>query len=288
VEFSAGWLDPPVSVALRRLERARGELRLEFKRRASQSVLASLYQDGCLKARMPRLRGNVPEAICINTSGGVTDGDTLHTAVTCHPDASAVVSGQAAERVYRSRGDAAIISATLTLHECSRLAWLPQETILFDGGRLARSIDVHMCESASLFAVESTILGRTAMGESVTTGSFSERWQINVGGQLEYVDAFDLIDADLAKQATRAAVLGGRIAFATAIYIGRDAAEVLNCIRALDQPPGCERGASRLGNVVVTRIAGTSGALLRADIHAIVAAITERIEDMSVPKVWLL
>jgi urease accessory protein len=277
-----------VSVALQRLERARGELRLEFKRRASRSVLANLYQDGCLKARMPRLRGSVPEAVCINTSGGITDGDTLHTAVTCHPDASAVVSGQAAERVYRSRGGAGVIGATLTLHEGSRLAWLPQETILFNGGRLARSIDVHMCESASLFAVESAVLGRTAMGESVSVGSFSERWHITVDGQLAYVDKFGLQDADLAEQTARAAVLGGRIALATVIYVGRDAAEVLDCIRVLDEPKDCQRGASLLGNLVVARIAGTTGAPLRAAIHAAVGAVAERVEDMRMPKVWML
>jgi urease accessory protein len=277
-----------VSVALQRLERARGELRLEFKRRESRSVLAGLYQDGCLKARMPRLRGSVPEAVCINTSGGITDGDTLQMAVTCHPDASAVVSGQAAERVYRSRGEAGVIGTTLTLQEGSRLAWLPQETILFDGGRLARSIDVHMSGSASLFAVESAVLGRTAMGESVCAGSFTERWHINVDGQLAYVDAFGLNDADFAEQTGRAAVLGGRIALATAIYVGPDAAGVLDCIRVLDEPAGCQCGASLLGNLVVTRIAGTTGAPLRAALHAIVGAVTERIEDMRMPKVWML
>jgi urease accessory protein len=277
-----------VTIGLQRLERSRGELRLEFKRRGPQSVLAGLYQDGCLKARMPRVRGGVPEAICINTSGGVTDGDALRTTVTCHAGASAVVSGQAAERVYRSRGEAGQIIATLILQDRAMLAWLPQETILFDGGRLIRSIDVHLCESASLFAVESTILGRTAMGERVSSGSFSERWRINVDGQLAYVDSFALEATDIAEQAARATVLDGRLAFATAIYVGRDAVEVLDCIRALDEPPDCLIGASCMGNIVMARLAGTTGQALRAVMQTVVGAVTGRFEDVCIPKVWML
>ena len=277
-----------MNIALQRLERSRGELRLEFKRRGPQSVLAGLYQDGCLKARMPRTQGRVPEAICINTSGGVTDGDVLRTTATCHPGAAAVVSGQAAERVYRSRGEAGQIIASLVLQDDARLAWLPQETILFDGGRLLRSVDVDLEGSASLFAVESTILGRSAMGETVSSGSFSERWRINIDGRLAYVDSFALDGADIAEQAACATVLDRRIAFATAIYVGRDAAEVLDCIRALDDAPDCMIGTTCMGNIVIARIAGANGQALRVAIHAVVFAVTEYFEDMCIPKVWML
>ncbi len=277
-----------MSIALQRLERSRGELRLEFKRRGPQSALAGLYQDGCLKARMPRMQGSVQEAICINTSGGVTDGDELRTTVACHPGAAAVVSGQAAERVYRSRGEPGQIITSLVLQDDARLAWLPQETILFDGGRLVRSIDVHLSGSASLFAVESTIVGRSAMGETVSSGSFSERWRISVDGQLAYVDSFALDGRDLADQAACATVLDTRLAFATAIYVGCDAVKVLDCLRALDEAPDCLIGTTCMGNIVIARIAAENGQALRAGIQAVVVALTEYFEDMRVPKVWML
>ena len=277
-----------MSGVAQRLERSRGELRLEFKRRGPQSTLAGLYQDGCLKARLPRRYGPVPEAVCINTSGGIADGDSLQTTVACQAGACAIVSGQAAERVYRSREGAGQISATLSLEDGAKLAWLPQETILFDGGRLVRTIDARLRGSASLLAVESTILGRTAMGESVYAGSLSERWRIEIDDRLAYIDAFALDDTDIARQIRRPAILNGCIAFATAIYVGRDAAAVLDCLRQLDEAANCVRGASRMDSIVVTRFASTSGQALRAAVQAVVSTVTESYDGMYVPKVWTL
>ena len=259
-----------------------------LRRRGHVSVLGGMYQSGCLKARLPRSHGDAPEAVCINTSGGLTDGDRLSTTITCHDHAVAVVSGQAAERIYRSRGDIARIETRLALASGAALAWLPQEMIVFDGGRVSRRLHVSMSSSARLLAVEASILGRTAMGETVTTGCLDERWHIDIDGRPVFIDAFGLEGDDLLQICRRPAVLGSALAFATIVFVGKDATDVRDAIRAMDAITDVEIGASLLDTVVVTRIAAQSGSSLRSAVTCIVEFIARHYDDLFLPKVWTL
>ena len=60
------------------------------------------------------------------------------------------VTTAAAEKIYRSLGPETAIAVKLDLGAGSALAWLPQETILFDQVRLRRSIEVDLARDASL------------------------------------------------------------------------------------------------------------------------------------------
>ena len=86
------------------------------------------------------------------------------------------------------------------------LAWLPQETILFDQVRLRRTIDVDLAPDASLLLAEGVMFGRSAMGETVRNGHFSDRWRVRVGGALVFAESLRLDGAI----ATRLAQRGGR------------------------------------------------------------------------------
>ena len=66
-------LDP----APTRLQRARGRAEVAVSWRRGRVRLDRLFQQGCAKALLPRTHGPVPEAVLINTSGGVTGGDRL-------------------------------------------------------------------------------------------------------------------------------------------------------------------------------------------------------------------
>lgn len=277
-----------VSATARALQRSEGELRLEFRRRGPASVLGGLYQSGCLKARLPRGRGTAPEAVCINTSGGLTDGDRLCTTVTCHTGAAAIVSGQAAERIYRSRGDKARIESTLVLEAESMLAWLPQEMIVFDGGRVSRQLDVRMSASAHLLAVEASILGRTAMGEVVVSGSLDERWHVDIDGEPVYIDALCLEGDDLASFRQRDAILRGALAFATVLFAGNDAARIRDAVGRMGSIVDVEIGTSLIGPVLVTRMAAASGLGLRTALIRIISTISGQYDDLHLPKVWTL
>ena len=63
--------------------------------------------------------------------------------------AEAIVTSQAAEKIYRSDGPPARIELRVRLESAARLDWLPQETILFDRRRVARRIDIEMAADAA-------------------------------------------------------------------------------------------------------------------------------------------
>src|SRR5207302_1663388 len=70
----------------------------------------------------------------------------------------------AAEKVYRASGAAAKLSIALKAAAGAHLAWLPQETILFDRARIVRRIDIDLAEEASLLLCEIVVFGRAAPG----------------------------------------------------------------------------------------------------------------------------
>ena len=85
------------------LQRASGESRVVFERRDGQTRLADLYQRDPCRVLFPAPEpGEPPQAVMITTSGGVTDGDSLVMAVEIGPEAGAVATTQAAEKIYRA------------------------------------------------------------------------------------------------------------------------------------------------------------------------------------------
>ena len=178
--------------------------------------LDRLFQQGCAKARLPAPGGSAPEVVLINTAGGVTGGDRIDWRLEAGPGAALVATTQAAERVYRSAGGAARIETRLTLGPGARLDWLPQETILFDGGRLDRSLEVEMAADARLLALETLVLGRAAQRRDGAAGAVSDQWRIRRGGRLVHAEALRL-DGDVARATAGAATLGGARALATLV-----------------------------------------------------------------------
>lgn len=270
------------------LQRSRGELALGFKRLGDRTVLARLYQEGCLKARLPRLPLTSAEAICINTSGGLTDGDVVDTRIECGPGAAAVVTSQAAERIYRSRGGDAAITTTLRIGTGGTLAWLPQETIVFDGGRIARRLDVDMTSTGTLLAVEAAVLGRTAMGETVQDGALTDRWTVRIDGRMAFADAQALEGPGMDSLCRRPAVLGGAIAYATLLFANAAPGEVLDAWRRGAAGDGVQFGASRLDKLVVARLTAETGGLLHSTLARLIGIVAGHVDAIHLPTVWSL
>ena len=75
-----------------------GVLDLRF---GGTNQLQNLYQEGASKALFAR-KQNGAEAICINTSGGITGGDRLTGHFETRDSAHLCVTTQGFERIYRS------------------------------------------------------------------------------------------------------------------------------------------------------------------------------------------
>ena len=128
----------------------------------------------------------------VNTAGGMTGGDRFDIDINVGAGARLSVTTAAAEKVYRSLGPDTEIGVKLAVGPGAALAWLPQETILFDRVRLHRTIDLHLAADAKLLLAEAIVFGRSAMGETVSCGRMLDRWRVRVGGALVFAETIRL------------------------------------------------------------------------------------------------
>ena len=283
------------------LQRSSGAARVSFRRRASDTCLDELYQQGCSKVRFPRKQGGSPEAVLLNTAGGLADGDVLNTDIHWREGARATVTSQAAERVYRAAGEgSAWVTTRLRVDADAVACWLPQETIVFDGARLARSLEIEVAPDACLLALESTVFGRRAMGETVSRGRVSDRWRVRIAGRLAFADHFLLddaltgpIDASLA----RGPVADGAHCIATMVVVAPDCDRIVTAARevltvasaeSLSELPvdsGTDVGATLLDGLAVLRVVAADGAAMRAMLIRLVTLAGET-SGITLPRVW--
>jgi urease accessory protein len=258
--------------------RAAGRIALSVAAHDGASRRRRVYEDGPLRVRFPNSRPGELDAVFVNTAGGIAGGDRHDIEVSVGPSAALGVSTAAAEKVYRTLGPQAEIALRLEIGAGARLAWLPQETILFDRAVLQRSIDVELASDASLLMAEAVVFGRASMGEAVGEGSFSDRWRVHRNGALLFAETVRLGGAIGRKLAERA-VAGGGIAIATVLAIPGDEAMVER-VRAREF--GGEVGASAWNGLAVARLVAKDGVTLRRDLAAVVTAMGWRL-----PRLWL-
>jgi len=124
-----------------------------------------VYQTSPIRVLFPRTDGTrVQEAVLVNTSGGIAGGDRLELSVTAMNSASITVTTQAAEKVYRAINESAHIRTKLRARESAKLAWLPQETIVFNCARVSRRTEIEVSSGTELLALEWLVLGAWPRG----------------------------------------------------------------------------------------------------------------------------
>ncbi len=243
-----------------RHQRADGGIALSIARAAGSSVVADLAQRVPCRALFPRPASpGVPLAVLLNTSGGLAGGDRISVTMKIGPGAAATATTQAAEKVYRSLGPDARVETALAVAAEGRLEWLPQETILFDGACLERHISAAVAHGGRLLACETLVFGRAARGEVMNRGRLLDRWRIEYGGRLVWVDRLGL--AIPVRRQLDGAGFGGARALATALYVGPEADTLLPVAR---EAAVAEGGAASLVNgILVARLLGAEPSRVR-------------------------
>lgn len=210
-------------------QRVKGSAAVSFKYSNEKTKLDRLYQHGSAKIRFPKTYGGFSEAVLINTAGGLTGGDQLDWSITLDAETNTVFTTQACEKAYKSSSDTAHVSTQITVGENATCHWLPQETILYEGSALNRTLDVHLSKTAKLIALESVMLGREAMGETLTHCTFKDQWRIYREGKLIFADNIKL-EGDIKVLEQKSALMSGNKAFATLVYCGTQDDEQLTKI----------------------------------------------------------
>ncbi|MCE6074134.1 urease accessory protein UreD [Agrobacterium vitis] len=267
-------------------QRAKGSGRLDTKLFQGRSRLDTFFQEGCAKIRIPESFDGRMEAVLINSSGGLTGGDQLDWQFTAGDGTHLTLTTQACEKIYKAAADTVSISSRITVGEGAAVHWLPQESILFDQASLTRRLEVDLHETAEFLSVEAILLGRKAMGEAMRQGLVRDRWRIRRSGRV--IHAEDLaLTGDIADLTAEKAVLGGRVAFATLLYTGRNAEAHMAALQRLtDRPSGLgEVGISLWNDKLLARFISSDGFSLRKLLVPVISALRD---GASVPKVWTL
>src|SRR5262249_1248973 len=239
-----------------------------------------LREEGSLRVRCPRPASAELEAIIVNTAGGVAGGDRLKLEVSVERGARLTVTTAAAEKVYRALEEPATIDVKLSVKAGTRLAWLPQETILFDRARLRRSSDIDFAADAQLLLAEAIVFGRRGMGEAVKEGLLFDRWRLRRDGKLIHAEAMRL-DGGISAKLAQGAVAKGSTAVATILAVPGDA--TAGSLRVLADQLRGEVGASAWNGLAVVRLCAVDGQGLR---HGLVAFLTA-LRRAALPRLWL-
>jgi urease accessory protein len=240
-----------------------------------------LHESGSLRVRFPSPEAAGLSACFVNTAGGVAGGDRFDIEIAAGDGSRLAVTTAAAEKIYRAQGAAAQLNIALKATAGAHLAWLPQETILFDRARVLRRIDVDLAEDASLLLGEIVVFGRAAMGERMLDGEFVDRWRVRRGGRLIFAETVRL-EGDIGEQLARPAIARGGVAIGTALIVPGDAALVEE-IRALSGSFGGEVGLSAWNGFAMARFCAQDAARLRADMIAVLG----RASGAALPRLWL-
>ncbi|WP_267357956.1 MULTISPECIES: urease accessory protein UreD [unclassified Methylobacterium] len=245
--------------------------------------ILDLSEAGPSRLRFPRGEGAL-EAVLVNTAGGVACGDTFSIGLDLEPEADLVLTTTAAEKIYRSDGPVSHIENRLGLGAGARLAWLPQETILFDQARIRRSFEADLDLGASLLAVEIVVFGRAARNERITAGLFHDSWRVRRAGRLVYADNL-LLEGPISDLLARPAIGGGACACATLLDVSDGSEARLDEARAIladSDQSGIEAAASAWnGHLVVRALAHRVGPL-----RTLTARFLTFYRGLPMPRVW--
>jgi urease accessory protein len=240
-----------------------------------------LHESGSLRVRFPSPEADGLSAVFVNTAGGVAGGDRFDIEIAAGEGTRLAVTTAAAEKVYRAEGPAAQLHIALKAASGAHLAWLPQETILFDRARVERKIDIDLADGASLLLCEIVVFGRAAMGERMQAGEFIDRWRLSRGGRLVFAETMRL-DGDIGEKLRRPAVAKGGAAIGTALIVPGDEA-LVERIREVADSFGGEVGISAWNGFAMARFCAQDAQRLRADMMAVLG----RASGAALPRLWL-
>ncbi|MEL6920459.1 MAG: urease accessory protein UreD [Pseudomonadota bacterium] len=276
-----------------RMQRAIGSARLQTMHVDARTRIADLYQHANAKIRVPKHHGAALEAVLINTAGGLTGGDILNWSLIAGPKTRTVVSTQACERIYKSAHGAAQVSTKLDIGDDAHLLWLPQETILFEGASLQRSLEADLHPTGRLTAMETIVMGREAMAETISQLHFNDRWMVTADDKPVHADAIRIDQNALAGLAEQAR-LGDHRVFGTLVDIQPSRAPMETQDRqrlvdkmhqTFDDDPSLNLGVSVLGAKTILRFTARTSYDLRQRLPDL---LKEMVPNYRLPAVWRL
>lgn len=261
----------------------KAELNLGFTLKNGKTVLTRRSHCGPLMVQRPFYpEDGVCHVYLLHPPGGVVAGDRLDIDITVANDGHALLTTPAAGKFYRSAGEVARQSVSMTVSEGAVMEWLPQETILFEGARLASSMKIELDAGARFIGWEVYVLGRPASRESFRSGEADLNWSIQLAGKPFYIERLRLdADAFAARWG-----LNGCSACAT-MFVYPASVQTLETVRTMIADND-NLAVSRIGDLLICRGIDSKADRLRLALQQIWEAIRKEItgRNAELPRIW--
>ncbi len=259
--------------------------------RSGRTRLKLLHQQAPLRALFPLCTGmDLPMAVTTSTSGGFAGGDRMEIALSVGAGAAAIGTNQAAEKFYRSAGADTEMSIRLAVESGGWLEWLPQESILFNGARLKRRVEIALSGDGAILAGDILVFGRRARGERIDHGLLHDQWRIRIEGRLAWADTLYGEGDDLVGALEHPAALNNAGASALLVHAGPGAARHLHLVRELlgagNAPVRC--AATCINGILLARWQAAESIDIRPSFARVWAALRAAARDLSpvLPTFW--
>ncbi len=159
-----------------------------------RTELAKLNHLGPL--RVQRLFHDESLAHCylLHPPGGMVSGDNLKTRIQLHPDSRALVTTPSSGKFYKARSNGSLQTTctSIVMGPRTYFAYLPQDTIVFNGASGVLQNEINLPSTASYFGWEHIVLGRLAGDHKFESGQLTQIFSIIRDGKLLYQDRFEM------------------------------------------------------------------------------------------------
>lgn len=167
-----------------------GELVFEVAADEGKSYIASQYHREGLKIMRPHYLDNSGQAYVtiMNPGGGYLGGDDYRMKIAVHDNASLLLTGQSATKVYRTPDNYAQQDMDVLLGKNAVFEYIPDQLILYRGATYNQYMNVAMDSTASFLTSEIVTPGWAPDGSSFGYDEVRMRTAVNVDGEPMVVD----------------------------------------------------------------------------------------------------
>ena len=266
-----------------------GSAQISFVNVNHVTKLGKLYYTDPLKVLFPRPEiGDPITAVILTIGGGYLGGDRYSIDITVEEGAQALVTTQAAEKVYRSNGSVCHVELNLNVASQAQLEYFPLETIVYNHAHFRRTTRVNAAKDSTALVGEIVVFGRLASGEQFTSGIFRDVWEVKRNNRLQWVDALHLDEHSL-KAFHYLSGFDGAKAIATILFLAEDAETYLDFARSLqDGHESIRASATVVNGLLLCRWLSNDPLALRQSVIKFLSRF--RKESMgrppTLPKLW--
>ncbi len=213
-----------------------GELHLRIARDGDRSIAVDQYHRGALRVFRPLYLDGTGQVAyyVVNPGGGYLDGDSYLTEVEVLQGASAVLTTQAATKIYRTPTCPVRQDTRVSLAPGAVLELVPDQVIAYRGASYRQTTLVEMDPTATFISLEVLTPGWAPDGSAFGYDCVRMRTDIRVGGRCAVVDNLRLVPGEAGMAGLGALEGHSHLASFTALDARIDAALVTEISELLE------------------------------------------------------